>query len=809
MLTGIKDMASILRLVGDKFCLSITDSNGTITYVNQLFCDLSQYSEEELIGKDYGLLNPDYTAEKFAIEMKEVFTKTNVWQQQYNSFAKDGSPYWVSATIIPIHGDDGDIVQYVSLDIDVTAKVIGNDSHKQTLDRLLTIENALDQSSVVAVTNQQGVITYANDNFCELSQYTAEELIGQTHRIVNSGFHPKSFFKDLWQTIGNGDIWKGEIKNRAKNGREYWVNTTIVPFLGKDGKPYQYIAIRTDITARKEAEHALELALKNDFRQTVKNLHNAIFKYTSAPDGGITFTMLEGKTAEKLGVTIKKLQTNQLQHVYTKDEIGRFRHYLEAALQGQVTQFELHFLSQTFLVYLSPIFEDDTIIEVVGTVTDITEHKEAEKLAERLAYYDHLTGLPNRLVFQKKVNEVLKYSKRKNETFAIMFIDLDHFKNINDSMGHSIGDQLLILVGERLRQCVRKDDVVARLGGDEYVILLPSAPATITEAVASRIVEEMSNPFNIQSHEIFVSSSVGISLFPEDGSDYDTLMNNADSAMYVVKDNGKNNFQFFTEELHREMVEKTSIELELRQALKKNQFELYYQPRFNISSGKLIGLEALIRWQHPKMGIISPARFIPIAEEAGLMVPIGQWVLETACAQLKKWHNGGFPQLAMSVNISHKEFKQTMFVTQLTDILRKTELPPASLNLDITESATTDKVNWQTTLHQLRDLGVSVSIDDFGTSYFSLGNLTTFPITHLKIDQAIIQKLDSTNQMIVKTIITLAKSLHLIVIAEGVETVEQLHLLQDLQCDEVQGYLYAKPLPAEQANEFLYKTLQT
>ncbi|MEK5039733.1 EAL domain-containing protein [Sporosarcina sp. FSL K6-3457] len=803
MLTGIKDISSISLPLEETFCISITDSNGTITYVNQLFCDLSKYSQEELIGQNYGLVNPDYTAEKFVSEMEKVFTTNKVWQRQLKNFAKDKSPYWVYATTFPIHGEDGKITQFISLDIAITAKVIANESYEQTLERLLTIENALDQSAAIAVTNRQGVISYVNDNFCKLSKYTAQELIGQTHRIVNSNFHPKSFFKDLWQTISSGEIWKGEIKNRAKDGKEYWVSTTIVPFLDTDGKPYQYIAIRTDISDRKSAEQALEIALKNDFRLTVKNLQNAIFKYTVNQNNKIIFTLFEGKTAEKFGITAENVTSNQLQHIYSEDELKQFTYYFRTALQGKATQFELPFLNQTFLIYLSPIFENDAVIEVVGTATDITKHKEAEKLVEHMAYYDHLTGLPNRRVFQKKVNEVLEHSEKADETFAIMFIDLDRFKNINDSMGHSIGDQLLILVGERLRHCVRKEDIVARLGGDEYVILLPSAPASITEAAASRIVEEMSKPFIIHNHEIFVSSSVGISLFPKDGNDYDTLMTNADSAMYLVKDNGKNNFQFFTEKLHRDMIEKTMIESELRQALKKNQFELHYQPLFNLQSGALTGLEALIRWQHPTLGTIAPSRFIPIAEETGLIIPIGQWVLETACAQMKKWQMVGFPHLKVSVNISFQEFKQPLFAAQLTEIVAKTGLQTECLNLDITESTIYDKANCEITLRQLRDLGVSVSIDDFGTGYFSLSHLTTFPITHLKIDQAFIQRLNSGDQAVIKTIITLAKNLHLTVIAEGVETVEQEHFLQQLQCDEVQGYLYSKPLSTEQVEEFL------
>lgn len=803
MLTGIKNMASISLLLNEKFCISITDSNGTITYANQLFCDLSQYNQEELIGKDYGLLNPDYTT-----EMVKEFTKNQVWQQQVKSFAKDGTPYWVHATIVPIYDDEGLVTQFISLDIDVTAKVVTNESYEKTLDRLINIEHALDQSTAVVVTNRQGVIIYVNDIFCELSKYNKEELLGQTNRIVNSGFHPKSFFKDLWQTIENGEIWKGEIKNRAKDGKEYWVSTTIVPFLDKEGKPQQYIGLRTDITSRVEAEQALKLALKNDFRQTVKNLQNAIFKYTAGPNDSITFTLIEGKAVEKFGITTENIASNQLQHVFSKDEIIQIGSYLRTALQGEAKQFEMSFLNQTFLIYLSPIFENETVVEVVGTATDITGHKDAEKLVKHMAYYDHLTGLPNRRVFQKKVNEVLEHAESEHDTFAVMFIDLDRFKNINDSLGHSVGDQLLVLVGERLRQCVRsKEDIVARLGGDEYVILLPSAQASLTEAVALRIVEEMSKPFIIYNHEIFVSSSIGISLFPEDGNDYDTLMTNADSAMYLVKDNGKNNFQFFTKELHQVMMEKAMIELELRQALRKNQFELYYQPQFNLESGTLTGLEAFIRWQHPSMGMIAPSRFIPIAEETGLIVPIGQWVLETACTQMRKWHSAGFPDLKININISHTEIKHALFVTQLKEILAKTGLHPEYLDLDITEATTSDKANCEIILSQLKDLGIGISIDNFGSGYFSLSCLTTFPITRLKIDQTLIQELSSNNQAIIKTIIMLAKNLDLTVIAEGVETKEQEHFLQELYCDEVQGYFYSKPLPKEETVVFLNDTL--
>ncbi|MFJ7935384.1 EAL domain-containing protein [Sporosarcina sp. NPDC096371] len=802
-MADIKDMSTISLLLEKKFGVSITDHNGTIIYVNKLFRDLSKYDEEELIGANYGLLNPDYTAERFVHEMKQTFKKNKVWQQQLKCIAKDGSPYWSTTTIVPLHDENGAIIQFISLDIDITAKVIAGKSYKKTLGRLLTIESALDHSSSVTVTNQQGVILHANDNFCKTSKYSAEELIGQTHRVINSGFHPKSYFKNLWKTIGNGEIWMGELKNRAKDGTEYWVNTTIVPLLDKNKKPQQFISIRTDITDRKEAEQALKLALKNDFRQTVKNLQNAIFKYTAGPNGGIIFTLFEGKTAEKFGITVENIMKYNLWNVYSEDETLQYYQYLMTALQGEAAQFEVRYQDHAFLVYLSPIFENNTVVEVVGTATDITAHKEAERLVEHMAYYDHLTGLPNRRVFHTKVHEVIEQSGKSDETFAVMFIDLDRFKSVNDSLGHTIGDQLLILVAERLRHCVRKKDIVARLGGDEYVILLPDTTTSVAQVVASRIVEEMSKPFVIDDHDVLVSSSIGISLFPEDGSDYDTLMTNADSAMYLVKDNGKNNFQFFTEELHRSMVEKTMMEIELRQALKRNQFELQYQPLFNLKTGKLTGLETHILWQHPLMGTISPTDFIPIAEEIGLIEPIGQWILETACLQMKKWHSSGHSQLKVHVNTSLQKFKQPLFVTQLKETLAKTGLQSEFLTLDFTESITSDKKDCAVHLRQLRDLGVGVSIDNFGTSPFSLSCLTEFPITHLKIDRTFVQQLSTTNQALIQTIITLAKVLNLTVVAKGVETVEQERFLQDVQCDEVQGSFYSKSLPTEQVEEYL------
>lgn len=803
MLTDLKDISPIASLLEENFCLSVTDCNGIITYVNQPFCNLSQYHEEELIGQHYGMLNPKYTAEIFVNEMQQELVGNKLWQRQIKSFAKDGSPYWVQTTIFPIYDEDGTIAQFVSLDIDITSKIQTTKEYEKTLETLDNIKNALDQSSVVAITDQRGVITYVNDKFCELSQYTAQELIGQTHHIINSGHHPKSFFKEMWNTIGRGGIWEGDIKNRAKNGSEYWVNTTIVPFLNKKGKPYQYISIRTDITDRIEAKKSLAIALKNDFRQTVKNLQNIIFTYTYDDEENIMFTLIEGKTAEKVGITEDLVTLHQLRHTFDKEQFEKLEKHFRQSMLGEAVQFELKHSSNTYLLYLSPIFDKEIVVEVVGTATDITERKKAEELVAHMAYYDYLTGLPNRHLFQKKTVEAIEQAKRDNECFALLFIDLDRFKNVNDTMGHAVGDELLIMVGQRLTNCIREEDLVARLGGDEYVILLASTQIAEIESIATRIIKDISQSFHFQNLDVFVTPSIGISIFPEDGQDFDTLMTKADTAMYLAKDNGNNTFQFFTKEINHSLVEKRTLETELRQALLSNQLVLHYQPQIDMGTGYITGLEVLIRWNHPTKGMISPAQFIPLAEESGLIIPLGQWVLKTACAQGKKWLDDGLPPVQISVNVSPYQFKQTAFVDMVTETLVQSGLPAHHLNLEITESMTFDTQHCQMILQQLREVGIDVSIDDFGTGYSSLSYLSKLPLTHVKIDGAFIQELDKRNGAIVKTIITLAKNLDLKVIAEGVETEEQASFLQSLQCDGAQGYFYSKPLSLQQIEVLL------
>ncbi|KAA0965179.1 EAL domain-containing protein [Sporosarcina sp. ANT_H38] len=807
MLLEINNLLPISSVLEEKFSISILDRNGIFTHVNRKFCDLSKYSENELIGESYEKVCMEWTLETANQGMIRDLIKGKVSHQIVKLVSKDGLPYWVQATILPVLNEDRKITQFISFDFDITQKVLTEKKYKNTLEDFRTIENALNQSSIVAITNSRGIITYVNEKFCELSKYSADELIGKSHRVVNSGYHPKSFFKEMWRTIERGGIWKGDVKNRAKDGVEYWVNTTIVPYLDDKGDPYQYIVIRTDITDRKEAEEALQIALKNDFSQTVRNLQNAVFKYRNDDNGEIVFTLIEGKLTEKLGITTENISKKALAYPFSEEEIKQFNFFLKEGLQGKEIHFELNLFQYAFIVYISPIFENNEVIEVVGTVSDISERKEAEKLVEHMAYYDYLTALPNRRFFQQKVNETIKQSQVEDATFGIMFIDLDCFKQVNDKMGHAIGDQLLITVGERLKNCSPKVDIVARHGGDEFVILLHSAQPSELEAVATKIIGELSQPFVFGELDVFTSSSIGISRFPEDGYDYDTLIRNADSAMYSAKENGKNTYCLFDKEVKNNICDHKTLVLGLQEALQKDQFVLHYQPQMNLKTGKLIGVEALIRWQHPSEGIISPLHFIPTAEETGLIVQIGKWVLETACAQAKEWQNDSYSPVRMNVNVSFLQFIHPSFVAQVSETLTKTGLKPEYLNLEITESATIDVNHSQVILQQLREMGINISIDDFGTGYSSLSYLNKFPITHLKIDQVFVQELNTStsNRAIVKTIVDLAKSLDLNIIAEGVETVEQELFLQELHCDEVQGYFYSKPLPNDKVQLLLKK----
>lgn len=664
------------------------------------------------------------------------------------------------------------------------------------LKELLDIRKALDASAIVAITNVRGEITYVNDKFLEISKYNRDELIGQNHRILNSGYHPRSFFKDMWRTIGNGHVWSGEIKNKAKDGSTYWVSTTIVPFINAKGKPYQYIAIRTDITARIRMEKDLQRALENDFQTTIKQFANLIFKIRRDDDGRFLFVLAEGKLAERLDFTTEKVFDKEAKELFSPSTFAKVEKHMYEAFTGKYIHFEIPILDTYFLIHLAPIVKRGVVEEIVGTTLDISARVHAEEKIKYMAYHDLLTGLANRAKLLEELDYQITHAQQHHSRFAILFLDLDGFKSINDTLGHTVGDELLKEVGNRLLHSVRDKDTTSRFGGDEFALLLPDVDEVAAVPYAVRILEKMSQSFYVGDAEVYVSPSIGISLFPEDGMSADDLIKHADAAMYYAKAQGKNNFQFFNQDMIEHMKNKVLLEAALRKAIEENQLALHYQPQVDTTRNKIVGIEALLRWYHPTLGYIPPDQFIPLAEETGLIIPIGEWVLRTACEQSKRWQQTGYPTLTMAVNISVRQFMSRNFLGVFQSILVETELDPQQLELEITESMASDVQYTQKMLFQLQNLGVRVSIDDFGTGYSSLSYLSSLPINKLKIDRQFLAELSDKNKAVTKTVIALAKSLDLEVLAEGVETAEHVQFLQEHGCALVQGFYYYKPMPA-------------
>jgi diguanylate cyclase (GGDEF)-like protein len=444
---------------------------------------------------------------------------------------------------------------------------------------------------------------------------------------------------------------------------------------------------------------------------------------------------------------------------------------------------------------------------LLATVRDISDRKLAEEQVQFLAYYDALTGLPNRTLLKDRVSKALAAARRQVHEVAFLFLDLDRFKDINDSLGHSVGDLLLQGIAERLKTWGREQDTVARLGGDEFLIMVTQVEDLIDVAVtAERLMDAMTAAFVIQGHSLNVSCSIGVSIFPEHGTDFETLIKNADAAMYGAKDSGRNNFRFFSEEMNAQVVERLTLESSLRLALAKEELFLLYQPQMDVATGRITGLEALLRWQHPELGLVPPDRFIRIAENSGLIVPIGEWVLRTACRQAKKWQDDGLPPVSVAVNVSAVQFRQQGFCKLIRSVLRETGLAPQYLELELTESLLlADADVTLSVLRELKSMGLTLAIDDFGTGYSSFSYLRQFQVNKIKIDRLFIRDVtvNSDDAAITTAIINMAKGLKLKVIAEGVENEAQMSFLRKHRCDEIQGYYFSKPLTVETAADKL------
>ena len=456
---------------------------------------------------------------------------------------------------------------------------------------------------------------------------------------------------------------------------------------------------------------------------------------------------------------------------------------------------------------ISPVRQaNGKITHYLAVKENITDKKFAEERIKQLAYFDQLTGLPNRSLLIDRFNYALSLAQRSGEQLAVMFLDLDRFKDINDTLGHSIGDQVLIEISRRLKSAVRDEDTVSRQGGDEFILVLPGTDEKGAARVASKLLEVVSKPCLLGEHELVTTPSIGIAVYPNDGRDLETLLKNADAAMYRVKSDSHNDFRFFTFEMQTHSARTLMLSNALRHALENNEFLLHYQPQFTLKDGNIIGAEALLRWQHPELGLVSPVEFIPIAEDTGQIIQIGEWVLRTAIRQLREWIAAGLPPMVIAVNVSAAQFRQANLPELVTQLLDESEVPHEFLELELTEAVAMDApLAAIEMMDKLHAGGIRMSIDDFGTGYSSLSYLKRFKVYKLKIDQSFVRDIsvDQDDKAIVTAIINMASSLGMQTIAEGVETAGQLAFLRLQGCDEVQGYYFSRPLAAKQFEAFI------
>jgi len=628
------------------------------------------YSREQFLAMTALDVRPSEQRERFARFVRVtggVYSGEQFWQHQ----KADG-------TVIEVAGYsrilryEGRIAVLVAI-VDVTGHRLTEKALARASQELIEKQYAIDQAVTVTVTDLNGEITYVNDNFCRISGYTPEELIGKNHRMLSSGCHSEAFFQDMFETITRGSIWRGELCNRAKDGSHYWVDTTIVPQLDENGRPMAYMAIRVDITARKLAE---------------------------------------------------------------------------------------------------------------------------EKISY-LASHDSLTGLGNRAALSERMGHTLARARQHQEPFAVLLLDLDGFKHINDTLGHAAGDELLKKLAGRLKASLREADYLARFGGDEFAIIQSGDENQRDAAIALavRMLEIVAIPFDIDGHKITVGTSIGIAVAPSDGVTAKEILQKADVALYRVKAEGRNGFRFFDESMSKDAIARLRLTNDLRVALAHNEFELHYQPILDAETRQPCAVEALVRWRHPVEGLLLPDRFIPLAEESGVIDSLGAWILEKACSDAALWP----ADIKVAVNLSATQFRSGKLFDIVLRALMKSELPAKRLELEITESALMDNAeNVDAIIQQLKNLGITIALDDFGTGYSSLSYLAKIPFDKIKIDKSFTQGLMTSAgcAACVASVLTLARNLDMVVTAEGVETTQQFELLQTAGVHQVQGYLFGRPRPA-------------
>ncbi|MBN1664540.1 MAG: PAS domain S-box protein [Deltaproteobacteria bacterium] len=786
------------------------DLSGKFTFVNDALCRIHGCPREELLGMN----NRQYTDEKNAGKAFDAFNLIfNTGQKgslfDYEIIRKDGTKRQIEISASLIKDTAGSPKGFRGITRDVTERMRMEEALRQSEERYRTIIESIEDGYVEV--DLAGNWTFVNDVICEHMKYPREELIGMDFHKLHTEKSAKNTTKAFINVYQTGKPLKSlEIEGVRKDGTigDYELSVSLMK--DANGQSIGFRCISRDITERKKMEEDLRHS-EERYRSIIEQMADGYFEADF--EGRICF--VNDAECRNLGYTREEIvgkaadlfmdETSLLALIQVFREVYRTKNPV-TAYDVEITKKDgtkgIHEISVSLIQNAQ-----GEPLGFRGIARDITERKLAEAQIEYLATHDGLTGLPNRTMFSHLLNQTIRSAKRYKKQFAVMFIDLDRFKIINDTLGHEAGDQLLKEMAARFRQSLRAMDVVARLGGDEFVIMIEEVSDNQQIAtVAHKILSIAIKPITVMGEECRVTASIGISTYPKDGEDEQTLLKNADIAMYFAKEEGKNNFQFFSKDIKPQSIERLSLETHLRFALERNELSLAYQAKLDFKTNAITGVEALLRWNNPILGSITPTQFIPVAEETGTIVPIGRWVLKTACAQNVAWQRKGLPPVCMAVNLSLRQLTDENLLEDIEKALKDSGMSPNLLELEITESMVMhNPIRMIGVISKIKNLGVRLALDDFGTGYSSLAQIKHFPIDTLKVDRSFVRNIpdDEEDRAIIEAIIAMGKTLSLTIVAEGVETQAQNNFLKYHSCDEMQGFYFSKPIMPDQFADLL------
>lgn len=783
----------------------VVDKDGKLLKIPPTSSPLPIKSPEDIIGKKLNEIFPQQMANYFVKTVKKALKENSSQRVEY-SLEIDGKTYWYSANVSPITTDSVLVVAR-----DVTGRKMSEENLRINEEKYRDLfENAND---IIYTIDLEGYFTSLNRAGEKISGYGQDDVNSSKVHIsqIIAPEYLELVQEKIAKKIAGAESSPYQLDFIAKDGRRISIELSS-RIIFRDGKPIGLQGIGRDVSDRRKAEEALKRS-ESQYRHLSEGIMHQV--WTAKPDGVIDY--INSRGMEYLGKTSDDLLVEVWVEAFHPEDfqntLERWKHALETGEKHEV-EFRLKRYDGEYRWHRSVATagrdSDGKIVKWYGTNTDIHDQKIAEAQLSHFAKHDSLTNLPNRSKFMSHLERVVNRKEYlPNYLFAVLFLDLDRFKVINDSLGHLIGDKLLIAFAERLESCVRPGDIVARLGGDEFTILLNNLEEFDDAIrVTNRLIQKLSEPFVLDEYEVFTSASIGIVISDEVKREPKDYLRDADTAMYRAKETGKARYEIFNREMHVRNMTLLRVENDLRKAIERNEFRVYYQPVISLETGEILELEALVRWQHPEYGLVQPGEFIEVAEETGLIIPIGKLVLEEACRQIGKWQKKfrRSKPLTVGVNLSSKQLMHPNLVSQIKEILKKTKLNSRSLRLEVTETEVMENSEIAlSVLNELKKIGILLSTDDFGTGYSSLSYLHRFPFDCLKIDRSFIGEMDSSHKSseIVRTVLMLAQNLHLEVVAEGIETEEQLNLLQILGCKLGQGYFFSKPVDAQSIEKLL------